>query len=289
MNTDIMRSPIFYMGNKHKLLKQLLPLFPNKCRIFLDAFGGSGVVSMNYQGYEKTIYNEINENVIGLVNMIKDNDLQELNDYYQNKIKIYNLRTKSNKSNPQLNAEGFYKLRDEYNNSGNINYKDLFLLLCYSMNHLLRFNSNNQFNASNGSDSYNHKNYIQLQNFKTKFENILVLNEDVFNIDFSVFNTEDFIYFDPPYTNTTAVYNEKRAFGGWNKENDLLLFDLLENLNIRGIKWGLSNVFINRGVENNHLIEWCEQNNWNVYHLNRNYNPFSRGNSNNDEVFITNY
>lgn len=289
MNTDIMRSPIFYMGNKHKLLKQLLPLFPNKCRIFLDAFGGSGVVCMNYQGYEKTIYNEINKNVIGLVNMIKDNDLQELNDYYQNKIKKYNLRTKSNKSNPQLNAEGFYKLRDEYNNSENKNYKDLFLLLCYSMNHLLRFNSNHQFNASNGSDSYNDKNYIQLQNFKTKFENVLVLNEDVFNIDFSIFNTEDFIYFDPPYTNTTAVYNEKGAFGGWNKENDLLLFDLLENLNIRGIKWGLSNVFINRGVKNNHLIEWCKQNNWNVYHLNRNYNPFSRGNSNNDEVFITNY
>ena len=48
-------------------------------------------------------------------------------------------------------------------------------------------------------------------------------------------------------------------------------------------------MFINRGVKNNHLIEWCKQNNWNVYHLNRNYNPFSRGNSNNDEVFITNY
>ena len=52
---------------------------------------------------------------------------------------------------------------------------------------------------------------------------------------------------------------------------------------------GLSNVYINRGKRNEHLIKWCLDNNWYVYHLNRNYNPFSRGNSNNDEVYICNY
>lgn len=40
-------SPIFYMGNKHKLLKQIIPLFPDECDTFVDLFGGSGVVSMN--------------------------------------------------------------------------------------------------------------------------------------------------------------------------------------------------------------------------------------------------
>ena len=40
-----LESPIFYMGNKYKLLKQLIPLFPSKCDTFLDLFGGSGVVS----------------------------------------------------------------------------------------------------------------------------------------------------------------------------------------------------------------------------------------------------
>lgn len=43
-------SPIFYMGNKYKLLKQLIPLFPTKFRKFIDVFGGSGVISMNYRG-----------------------------------------------------------------------------------------------------------------------------------------------------------------------------------------------------------------------------------------------
>ena len=34
-------SPIFYMGNKHKLLKQIIPLFPDECDTFVDLFGGS--------------------------------------------------------------------------------------------------------------------------------------------------------------------------------------------------------------------------------------------------------
>ena len=277
------------MGNKYKLLNQLLPLFPKKCRIFLDVFGGSGVVSMNYNGAKRIGYNEINPNVIGIVNMIKNANLEELNTYYQNQIRKYNLRTKSNKKDAQLNAEGFYELRNEYNNSKERDFRDLFLLLCYSINHLLRFNKDNDFNASNGNDSYNEKNYEQLRDFQNSFKNITVINNDVFDIDFSKFNEQDFLYFDPPYTNTTAVYNEKRAFGGWNIDCDKKLFKILEELDNRNVKWGLSNVFINRDIENIHLIKWCENNNWNVYHLNRNYNPFSRGNSNNDEVYVCNY
>ena len=155
--TEIKRSPIFYMGNKHKLLKQLLPLFPEKCNTFVDVFGGSGVVSMNYQGDKQTIYNEINQNIVGLIEMIQEEDLDQLNAYYEEKINKYNLRKKSNKQNPELNKSGYLKLRKEYNESKTRDYKDLFLLMCYSINHLLRFNKNNQFNVSNGNDSYNEK------------------------------------------------------------------------------------------------------------------------------------
>ena len=65
-----LESPIFYMGNKYKLLKQLIPLFPKQCDTFLDLFGGSGVVSMNYQGTRKTIYNEFNGNIVNLIKII---------------------------------------------------------------------------------------------------------------------------------------------------------------------------------------------------------------------------
>lgn len=282
------RSPIFYMGNKYKLLKQMLPLFPKECETFVDAFGGSGVVSMNYQGMKQTIYNETNDNVVGLIKMIQGENLDELNQYYLDKRNTYNLREKSSKQ-PNLNKEGYLKLRDDYNKQENKNYKDLFLLLCYSMNHLMRFNSKNEFNASNGNTSYNEKNLQQLKDMQKCFKNVIVLNKNVFDLNFDELKESDFIYFDPPYLNTTAVYNEKRAFGGWDINDDYKMFDVLEELDKRGVKWGLSNVFENRNVKNKHLIEWCDKNKWVVYHLNRNYNPFSRGNSNNDEVYICNY
>lgn len=41
-------SPIFYMGNKKKLIKKgLIELFPNDINMLIDMFGGSGVISIN--------------------------------------------------------------------------------------------------------------------------------------------------------------------------------------------------------------------------------------------------
>lgn len=214
-----------------------------------------------------------------------------LNKYFEDVICKYNLRTESKKVDYRLNEEGFYRLRDEYNNTpiDKRDYRDLFLLACYSINHLIRFNSDSQFNAPSGSDGYNWRNFEKIKNFQVKFKKVQVINGDALSFDFENLTSDDFVYCDPPYTNTSAVYNEHRAFGGWDETNDYQLFEILEKLNKRNIKWALSNVFINRDIENTHLIEWCSHNSWNVYHLDRNYNPFSRGNSDNDEVLITNY
>lgn len=287
-----LESPIFYMGNKYKLLKQLIPLFPKQCDTFLDLFGGSGVVSMNYQGTRKTIYNEFNGNIVNLVKIMVENKPQELDVYFKDKIKQYDLETYDIKTVDKISErrkDNYNKLRYDYNNSINKDYRDLFLLACYSINHLIRFNKDSQFNASSGKGTYNEKRYKKICDMNEQFKNIEIFNKNCFDIDFSLLEKGDFVYCDPPYLNTEAVYNEKRAFGGWNIDDDYKLFDILEKLNDKGVKWGLSNVFVNRGKENTHLIEWCNKNNWNVYHLNRNYNPFSRGNSNNDEVYICNY
>ena len=292
-----LESPIPYMGNKYKLLKQLVPLFPEKCNTFYDLFGGSGVVSMNYHGETGTIYNEFNYNIYMLAQLFKNTNPDELDVYFDNKISTYGLERCSIKAKDRVDRSGyerrkdsFNKFREDYNKSIVRDYRDLFLLSCYSINHLIRFNTNNDFNASSGADSYNEKNYRKIWNMHEAFENVTMSNENVFDLDFEkLIQPGDFVYCDPPYTNTTAVYNEKRAFGGWTEESDKKLFELLERLHDRGIKWGLSNVMVNRDKENTHLMEWCAENNWYVYHLNRNYNPFSRGNSNNDEVYICNY
>lgn len=287
--TQYKRSPIFYMGNKYKLLKDLIPLFPDSCDLFIDLFGGSGCVSMNYKGTSKTIYNELNTNIVELIKMIVNNEPRELDEYWKTKIKEYGLRQKSDKVNKGNGLQSYLQLRADYNKSKPRDYRDLFLLSCYSINHLIRFNQNNEFNASNGNDSYNDKNYQQICDMHESFKNVEIVNGNAFDFNFSILTENSFVYVDCPYSGTEAIYNGKQAFGGWTVESDYKLFSLLEKLSRGGIKWGLSNVFVNRGKTNQHLIDWCEKNNWNVYHLDRNYNPFSRGNSNNDEVYICNY
>lgn len=294
--STILRSPIFYMGNKCKLLKTLLPLFPKSCGTFVDLFGGSGCVSMNYQGRNKTIYNEFNENVVELIKMVVNNEPKDLDEYWNKKIDEYGLEKCSIKAEDRINRSGYERrvetynsLRDDYNKSTERNYKDLFLLACYSINHLIRFNRNNEFNASSGADSYNEKNFKQICDLHNTFKNVLISKNDAFKLNLDKLEHDTFIYADPPYSGTEAVYNEKRAFGGWSIDDDKRLFQMLENINNNGMKFGLSNVFENRGKCNEHLIEWCNKNNWNVCHLDRNYNPFSKGNSNNDEVYICNY
>ena len=625
------------MGNKYKLLKDIIPLFPKECDIFLDGFGGSGVVSMNYQGTKETIYNELNNHIVNLMKTLLEYSPEELDKYFNTLILKYELPTTSctqderlKRKEYEIRSEKYNKLREYYNKSQERDYRVLFLLCRYSINHLIRFNSNGEFNAPSGTDVYNDSILKDIKDLQQMFKKVTISNEDFFNLDLSKLTTNSFVYCydketevltnngwkkfkdvdiskdlflsresntdimeyvaatnyityhykgnmwcynsedidlivtpnhrlfldkrkqfkhkrvrneilipttdildkgtylsfirgggkylnldknriieicnkkydkklfahllgifitdgsvnnqgaisinqtkvnikkkifsllnelgleyslygdinsysnatfyihrkylsyfkqfylkenrripeefknadidimeellegildgdsdserrkiyvgskvladdiqelifkcgygstihiregkdvllksenriihgkkpfyvvsllrrkylsyvntnvclkpyddevycvslekyhtllirrnektiwcgncDCPYTNTSAVYNEKRAFGGWSIEDDKKLFKCLENLNKKGIKWGLSNVFENRGKTNQHLIDWCNENGWHVYHLERNYNPFRGGDkSNNDEVFISNY
>ena len=50
------KSPIFYMGNKYRLLPQLLPLFPSNIDTFYDLFGGSGTALITCESLERICY-----------------------------------------------------------------------------------------------------------------------------------------------------------------------------------------------------------------------------------------
>ena len=41
------KSPLNYVGGKHKLLPQILPLFPKNINTFIDLFGGGFNVGIN--------------------------------------------------------------------------------------------------------------------------------------------------------------------------------------------------------------------------------------------------
>lgn len=119
------QSPIFYMGNKYKLLKYIIPLFPKNCDVFVDGFGGSAVVSINYKGKNKTIYNEYNPNIYNLVKLFKDNNFDVLDEYIQNTVDKYDLKTGKKRKNfnsedafledMNLKKERYNKFRAQYN------------------------------------------------------------------------------------------------------------------------------------------------------------------------------
>lgn len=287
-------SPIFYMGNKKKLInKGLIDLFPANIHRFIDLFAGSGIVAMNAKSKE-FIINDIDSNLYDLFTLFKTTDSKNIISHIQNRIDEYGLareRTKRNqfedKEKIDLYKNAYMNLRTHYNYNRNI--LDFYTLMFYSFSQQFRFNSKGEFNMPCGNDCFSNKNEDYIRNGCNFFSkpSVKITNFDFRKLSVGRLKSDDFVYLDPPYFNTTATYNENNS---WDEDDEIDLFNLCEKLNDNGIKWGMSNVFQCKGKINEHLIKWCEKNNWNVHTFDKfTYMACGKGNSNATEVFITNY
>lgn len=285
----MIKSPIFYMGNKERLIKKgLIELFPNNINTFIDLFCGSGAVSLNVNAKNKILIdNDIN--IINLINYFKNNnpnnvikDVEEIINNYQ--LPTFSTDARKFKGDRNIFKEKYNILKNDYNNSKSI--KLLYVLNIFSNSHMLRFNSRGEFNMPFGNGYFTDKCKENILN-NTYNELTTLINSDFRDINIDLLKKDDFIYLDPPYLNTDATYNENK---GWsiNDENDL--YKICEKLNNKGVKFGLSNVFQNKGIENKKIIQWCEDNDWNVYLFDKfTYCACGKGNADSKEVFITNY
>ena len=98
-----------------------------------------------------------------------------------------------------------------------------------------------------------------------------------------------FVYLDPPYLASQAVYSEN---GEWNQDKEQKLLDYMDALDAKGIAFALSNVFENKGKKNALLIAWSAK--YTVHYLchayhNCNYHAKNKSKSATVEVLITNY
>ena len=287
-------SPIFYMGNKKKLInKGLIELFPNNISMFVDLFAGSGIVSMNTEA-SKYIINDIDTNLISLYNMFKNNEADTIINHIEKRIEEYGLPKEYTKRNTFKDKEkleqykkAYMSLRSDYNKNKTV--LDFYTLMFYSFSQQFRFNSKGDFNMPCGNDCFSETNKEYIKNGCNFFSSndVYLFNNDFRSLKINNLTDKDFVYLDPPYLNTTATYNEN---DGWTMKDENDLYGLCENLNNKNIKFGLSNVFVNKGIENTKIIEWCNKNNWNVYTFDKfSYMACGKGNSNAKEVFITNY
>ena len=278
------KSPLNYTGGKYKILKYILPCFPESIRTFVDLFGGGFNVGINVDA-KKIIYNDHNIFLPQMFELFKKEGTSIINNIYP-KIKEYGLS--------QENVEGYLRLRKEYNHTKNI--LDLFILTCYSFNHQIRFNSKHEFNTPFGKNrsEYNKNTEENLINFikALQSKNIEFYSKDFTFLYGYELDKNDFVYCDPPYLISNASYNDgKRGFKNWGADEETQLLDLLDYLDYKGVKFALSNVLVHKGMTNEKLIEWSKR--YNVKHIEKSYNNSSYQRKNKDketqEVLICNY
>ena len=277
------KSPINYAGGKYRLLSRIVPMFPDKINTFVDLFGGAFNVGINVKA-DHIIYNDIINYLSELFEYWSNTDIEEINSYIDKTIIENNLSA--------TNADSFLAFREKYNKTKDI--RDLFILVCYSFNYQMRFNNKHLYNSSFGKEASTMNDSIRnnLNRFVEKLHSsdYTFCNKKFDEFDFLDFDSNDFIYCDPPYSIGTGVYQDgKRGFNGWSKEDDKKLFAILDELNEKDVKFAMSNVFENKGLRNEELIEWSKK--YKVHHYNMNYNGsnYQRKESKSDEVLITNY
>lgn len=281
MKSNYFKSPMNYIGNKYKLLGQIIPLFPKDIDIFVDVFCGGLDVSLNVSA-DKKICNDKESHIINFYSHIKELSGEEVHNKIIEMVEKYDLS--------MTNTDGYLALREDYNREND--WVLFYSLIAHSFNHQLRYNKNGEFNMPFGKNRscYNKSLQIRLQDFVDKIDdNYYFYNRDFRTLDLSYLTNKSFVYCDPPYIITTATYNEN---GGWVEQDEKDLLELLDKLHNNGVKFGLSNVMSQNGKVNEILKEWSEK--YTVHNLNFNYGNSSyhkkdRSVSNTEEVFICNY
>ena len=278
MENTYIKSPLNYVGGKHKLLPQIIPLFPSNVNVFVDLFGGGLNVGVNAEA-KHIVYNDLCLSVVQILDYFYSHTKEQM----LNQIDEYITKYKLSKTNDI----GYKQLREDYNKSEDKNPIMLYTLICYSFNNQIRFNSKGDYNMPFGKErsSFNPTLRDKFEKFvdelhKKDFE---FVNLDFRELQNLKFKDNDFLYCDPPYYNSTATYNENN---GWNEtdENDLLA--MLKQINVR---WALSNNL----RTNPQLKTWAEENNYTIHYLNGgygncNYHKKDKG-TQDIEVLITNY
>lgn len=301
MKQGVHRSPLFYVGDKYKLITEIKTHFPDNIGRLIEPFVGGGSVFMNVDANE-FLLNDIDSFVIAIHKMLcsyVDREEEFFKEFFDI-VKKYNLSLsyKENTVPKELkesfpktyfakyNKEAYSRLRDDFNKGGKQEIMQLYALLIYGFNRMLRFNKKGDFNQPVGNVDFNQNTYNAIVDYFTllKDKNVVWYNEDfrVFlnNIDY---REDDLVYLDPPYLITFSEYNKL-----WNEETEREFLNLIDDLNKRDIKFAISNVTHYKGKVNNLFLEWSKR--YNSFPIKSNYISFHDNTVKNfNEVLVTNF
>lgn len=272
-----------YIGGKYKIIGQLKKFTPKNIDTFVDLFCGGLDVAINSTA-NNIICNDINIYLIAIYKEFQKMSIDDLILYIDNRISEYGLS--------KTNKEGYLAFRDYYNETKQP--LDLYVLVAYSFNYQFRFNDDHEYNNPFGANRsyFNPVMRSNLIEMHERIKDYQFTSYDFREINLSTLDKNSFVYCDPPYTITVGSYNDgKRGFKGWGTSDDLELFNFLDNLNSKGVRFALSNVIEHKGVKNKELLEWSKK--YTKHRIDKHYNNCNYQNKNGEnktkEVLITNY
>ena len=98
------------------------------------------------------------------------------------------------------------------------------------------------------------------------------------------FDSRAFVYLDPPHLISASEYNKL-----WNEAKEAEMYEVLDELDKRGVRFGVSNLLRHKGQENPLLLELSKK--YKVFEVSSNYISFNDNTvkKNSAEVYVTNY
>lgn len=295
------RSPLYYVGDKYRLMTQLLAKFPAAIRNFYEPFVGGGSVFMNVDA-EKYFVNDVDRHLVSIHKYLASNaghparffaavdDIVRahgLSRSYSEDVVPAKLKAQYKKTYyAKFNKAGYEKLRERVNGRQKNDPLILYVLLIYGFNRMLRFNGEGKFNLPVGNVDFNANVVNALNDYFAfiKGRAIKFTAKDFRRFfDGVEFGADDFVYLDPPYLIAASEYNKR-----WNAQAEADLLALMDGLHAAGVKFALSNVTHYNGRENRALIQWMQK--YAVHEVRSNYiNYHDNSQKKIREVLVVNY
>lgn len=300
-NDRLIRSPLFYVGDKYKLLKEIKKYFPLEINKFIEPFVGGGSVFLNVEA-ESYYLNDIDSYLVQIHQFLckkahhPEVFFREIEFWiekygfsysFKQDIVPKELKLKHKKTYyAHFNKTPFEKLKADFNQSGKSDMLKLYLLLIYGFNRMLRFNAKGDFNVPVGNVDFNKNVFQALQNY---FEVVKNRKIEWFNQDYRDFlkelylTSQDFIYLDPPYLITFSEYNKL-----WTQTQEKELIKALNELHQKGLRFAISNVISYKGKVNEIFKIWAK--NFTIIPIQSNYISYhDNSHKKFEEVLVCNY
>jgi DNA adenine methylase len=222
-----MSKPLFmWAGGKNKMIKNYLPLLPEKVTVYSEPFFGGGAMYLYVQERykpEKAYINDTNEGIIEIYKSIKNN-LEEFIDILKKFDQKYIPMDKKQRK------EFYYEVRKrhayDYMSWSKIRESaTLYFLMKTGFNGIwqINHNTNNRFGTPCG--------LLTQKDSCFDFDNIkkwneLLQNTEIICGDWKNCPTGDFTFFDPPYRDSFTTYGT-----GWGDKECDDLVKTAQNIN----------------------------------------------------------